>query len=64
MLEGRAGIVVPPGDQPSLEAALTELLGDPARRAELGTAGEEIAAGRDSAAMVHSYEDLFERAAA
>jgi glycosyltransferase involved in cell wall biosynthesis len=64
MLEGRAGIVVPPGDQAALEAALTELLSDPARRAELGAAGEEIAAGRDSAAMVRSYEDLFEAAAA
>jgi glycosyltransferase involved in cell wall biosynthesis len=64
MLEGRAGIVVPPGDRAALEAALAELLDDPARRAELGAAGEEIAAGRDSAAMVRSYEDLFERAAA
>jgi glycosyltransferase involved in cell wall biosynthesis len=64
MLEGRAGIVVPPDDQPALEAALRELLGDPSRREELGAAGEEIAAGRDSAAMVRSYEDLFERAAA
>lgn len=64
MLEGRAGIVVPPGDQAALEAALGELLNDPGRRAELGSAGEEIAATRDSAAMVRSYEDLFEAAAA
>lgn len=64
MLEGRAGMIAPPGDQTALEAGLTELLNDPSRRAELGAAGEEIAAGRDSAAMVRSYEDLFERAAA
>lgn len=64
MLEDRAGVIVPPGDQPALEAALTELLNDPARRAALGAAGEELAAGRDSAAMVRSYEDLFEAAAA
>jgi glycosyltransferase involved in cell wall biosynthesis len=64
MLGGRAGILVPPGDQAALEAALTELLGDPGRRAELGAAGEEIAASRDSATMVRSYEDLFEAAAA
>jgi glycosyltransferase involved in cell wall biosynthesis len=64
MLEGRAGVVVPPADQAALEAALTELLTDPARRAELGAAGEEIASGQDSAAMVRSYEDLFDAAAA
>jgi glycosyltransferase involved in cell wall biosynthesis len=64
MLEGRAGMIVPPGDRTALEAGLTELLNDPSRRAELGAAGEEIAAGRDSATMVRSYEDLFERAAA
>lgn len=64
MLEGRGGILVPPGDQAALEAALIELLNDPERRSELIAAGEEIAAGRDSAAMVRSYEDLFEKAAA
>lgn len=64
MLEGRAGLLVPPGDQAGLEAALTELLRDPARRAELGAAGEEIASGQDSATMVRSYEDLFDSAAA
>ncbi|HUC00286.1 MAG TPA: glycosyltransferase [Solirubrobacterales bacterium] len=64
MLEGRAGLVVPPGDQAALEAALTELLGDPARRAELGAAGEEIASGQDSATMIRSYEDLFDSAVA
>lgn len=64
MLEDRAGLLVPPGDQAALEAALTGLLTDPARRAELGAAGEEIAAGQDSATMVRSYEDLFDSAVA
>ncbi|HET7444364.1 MAG TPA: glycosyltransferase [Solirubrobacterales bacterium] len=64
MLEGRAGLLVPPGDQAALEAALTALLTDPARRAELGAAGEEIASGQDSATMVRSYEDLFDSAVA
>jgi glycosyltransferase involved in cell wall biosynthesis len=62
MLEGRAGICVPPGDRAALETALTELLSDPARRAEIGAAGEEIAETRDSTAMVHGYEKLFEAA--
>jgi glycosyltransferase involved in cell wall biosynthesis len=64
MLEGRAGLLVPPADRAALEAALTGLLTDPGRRAALGAAGEEIAAGRDSATMVRSYEDLFASAAA
>ncbi len=64
MLEDGGGVVVPPADQGALEAALRELLGDPARRAELGAAGEVVAAGHDSATMVRSYEDLFEEAAA
>ena len=62
MLAGRAGLTVPPGDREALEAALVELLADPARRAAMGAAGEEIAAARDSAKMVGSYEALFEAA--
>jgi glycosyltransferase involved in cell wall biosynthesis len=64
MLEDGGGVVVPPDDRPALEAALRELLTDPDRRAELGAAGERVAAGHDSATMVRSYEDLFEQAAA
>ncbi len=64
MLGGKAGLTVPPGDQAALEAALSRLLGDPALRAQLGAAGREIAATRDSSNMVHSYETLFEAALA
>jgi phosphatidylinositol alpha-mannosyltransferase len=62
MLAGRAGVTVPAEDRAALEAALRELLADPAKRAEMGAAGEEIAAARDSAKMVGSYEALFEAA--
>lgn len=62
MLAGRAGLTVPAEDQAALEAALGELLADPHRRAEMGAAGEEIAAARDSSKMIDSYEALFEAA--
>lgn len=62
MLAGRAGLTVPPEDQTALEAALSELLTDPARREEMGRAGQEIAAARDSSKMIGSYEALFEAA--
>jgi glycosyltransferase involved in cell wall biosynthesis len=62
MLAGRAGLTVPAEDQAALEAALIELLADPAKRAEMGAAGEEIAAARDSSKMIDSYEALFEAA--
>jgi glycosyltransferase involved in cell wall biosynthesis len=62
MLAGRAGVTVPAEDRAALEAALGVLHADPARRAEMGAAGEEIAAARDSSKMVDSYEALFEAA--
>jgi glycosyltransferase involved in cell wall biosynthesis len=62
MLAGRAGVTVPAEDGAALEAALSDLLADPAKRAEMGAAGEEIAAARDSSKMVGSYEALFEAA--
>jgi glycosyltransferase involved in cell wall biosynthesis len=62
MLAGRAGLTVPAEDRAALEAALTELLSDPAKRAEMGAAGEEIAAARDASKMIGSYENLFEAA--
>lgn len=62
MLEGRAGICVPPNDQPALERAMAELLTDPERRTAMGSAGREIASTRDASAMVQSYENLFQAA--
>jgi glycosyltransferase involved in cell wall biosynthesis len=38
--DGRTGVLVPPGDPHALAGALAALIGDPARRAALGDAGE------------------------
>lgn len=62
MLDGRAGLCLPPGDGKALARACVELLGDEERRAAMGAAGREIAAPSDSASMVHSYELLFQAA--
>jgi glycosyltransferase involved in cell wall biosynthesis len=43
VLHERTGLLVPPGDEPALAAALDVLLADDARRAELGRAGREHA---------------------
>ena len=43
VLHERTGLLVPPADEAALAAALDLLVGDPARRAEMGTAGREHA---------------------
>jgi D-inositol-3-phosphate glycosyltransferase len=46
VVHGQTGVHVPPRDPAALAAAVRGLLGDPARRAELGAAGAERAARR------------------
>jgi glycosyltransferase involved in cell wall biosynthesis len=41
VLPGKTGLLVPPADPAALAAAVTELLGDPARRQELGSRGRD-----------------------
>jgi glycosyltransferase involved in cell wall biosynthesis len=62
VLDGRAGICVPPQDPTAFAAACVELLADPSRREEMGRAAAEIAAQFDASAMVARYEALFEAA--
>jgi phosphatidylinositol alpha-mannosyltransferase len=45
--DGAAGVLVRRGDPAALARALSQLLGDPARRAQLSAAGREAAAGYD-----------------
>jgi L-malate glycosyltransferase len=60
--DGRDGLLVPVGDAAAVSAALSELLADPARRAELSVAARATAARRFLAtAMVDAYVDLYDR---
>lgn len=43
--QGRAGVLVPPGDPAALAAAISELRADPARRSELASIGRARAVG-------------------
>jgi glycosyltransferase involved in cell wall biosynthesis len=54
--DGATGVLVPPDDPASLAAALHSLIGDPARRARLGAAGE--ARVRRDFAMQHGIAAL------
>ena len=45
--DGAAGVLVPPRGRRALAGALCDLLGDPARRAELSAARRRVAAGYD-----------------
>lgn len=57
---GTDGLLVPAEDPAALAAALAELLGSPARRAELGAAGRARAQRQFSVStMVDAYEDAF-----
>ncbi len=48
IVEGESGRIVPPGERPALEAAIGDLLDDPATRARLGAAAHRAArAGAD-----------------
>lgn len=55
VIDGKTGLVVPPGDAPALADALTELLTDPARATRMG------AEGRTSLAERASWPDIAER---
>lgn len=61
VLDGITGRLVPPGDPPALAAAMLELLGDDAKRREMGkAAGRLVREGHALAGMVSRFEALFD----
>lgn len=56
------GLLVEPGDADALAAALDRLLGDPALRARMGTAGAARARNYTASAVVPLVEDAYGRA--
>ena len=63
VLDGGAGVLVPPDDAGALADALAGLRDDPAARAELGEAGREVATGRTWARNGARYRELYEQMA-
>jgi glycosyltransferase involved in cell wall biosynthesis len=58
--DGRSGLLVPPGDERALAAALAALCTDPGRRRSLGGRGREVALSRfDVRDSVDRYRSLF-----
>ena len=61
--DGVTGLVVPPRDPAALAAAINDLLADPTRRAEMGTAARaRVAAEFDLDVMVERVIALYEAA--
>jgi glycosyltransferase involved in cell wall biosynthesis len=52
LAQGRAGVLVPPGDVPALAQAIIGLLRDPLRRRQLGQAGRQHARAQFSIEQV------------
>ena len=60
VIDGRTGLLVPPGDAVALGAALERLLHEPALRAALGAAGPtRVGEGFLAEQMVEAYERLY-----
>jgi glycosyltransferase involved in cell wall biosynthesis len=62
--DGESALLVPPGDQDALAAALRSVLGDPELAARLAEGGRAVAAAHGEEPMVASYLDLYTRLAA
>jgi glycosyltransferase involved in cell wall biosynthesis len=60
--DGDSGFLYPSGDEARLSQLLTELVGDPARRAQVGRRGyERVMREFSMGAMIAKYEALYER---
>jgi glycosyltransferase involved in cell wall biosynthesis len=63
VIQGKTGLLVPPGDPVALAGAIMDLLADPRRRAELGSNGREHCLRRfDIAATVTGVEAVYRAA--
>jgi sugar transferase (PEP-CTERM/EpsH1 system associated) len=62
--DGESGLLYPSGDEARLAQLLTDLIEQPARRSQLGRAGQErVMREFTMAAMISKYEALYERVA-
>ena len=59
LLDGGAGVLVPSDDVPALRQALSTLLADPSRRADLGKAAKIRAARYDPSRMIQAHQSLY-----
>jgi len=57
--EGRAGVLTPTGDAAALAVAVSDLLADPQRRADLVAVGREVAAGYDWEVVTQRILDVY-----
>lgn len=64
VVDGESGVLVPPGDEAALAAALTALLADPDRRAKLGAAARTRADDFSVASIGERYCTLLREVAA
>ncbi len=60
VIDGETGLLVPPDDAPSLEAAMERLLADPDLRRRMGAAGRMMVVERfDSNQVIRAHLDLY-----
>jgi glycosyltransferase involved in cell wall biosynthesis len=64
VVDGTTGILVPPGDIEALRVGIRQLLADPQRRASMGQAGRQRAAGFSANVIVPRVERIYDEASA
>jgi glycosyltransferase involved in cell wall biosynthesis len=62
VVDGTTGVLVPPGDVAALQSSLSELLADPARRAQMGQAGRQRATRYSASVVVPQIERVYQEA--
>lgn len=59
LMDGREGLLVPPGNAAAMAEAITKLLNSPSRRTAMGAAGHERVQDFSVTRIVGAFEDLF-----